>query len=39
MICLTYHYANELKISRKALRKKIEVALHKLGAELLAVEL
>jgi hypothetical protein len=36
---LLYHYASGLKIPREPQRKKIEIALHKLGSELLAVEL
>lgn len=34
-----HHYASGLRIPREAQRKKIEDALHKLGKELLAVEL
>lgn len=33
------HYATGLKKPRPAQRKKIEVALHKLGSELMAIEL
>lgn len=36
---LLYHYATGLKIPREPQRKKIETALHKLGKELLSVEL
>lgn len=36
---LLYHYASGLKIPREPQRKKIETALHKLGTELLSVEL
>lgn len=34
-----HHYATGLKKPREPQRKKIEIALHKLGAELLSVEL
>ena len=34
-----FHYASGLKKPREAQRKKIESALHKLGSELLSVEL
>ena len=36
---LLHHYATGLKKPREPQRKKIEIALHKLGAELLALEL
>ena len=36
---LLYHYATGMKIPREPQRKKIEFALHKLGTELLSVEL
>jgi len=36
---LLYHYATGLKTPREPQRKKIETALHKLGTELLSVEL
>jgi len=34
-----HHYASGLKKPRQEQRKKIETALHKLGEELLAIEL
>jgi len=36
---LLHHYATGLKIPRERQRKKIEIALHKLGSELLSVQL
>lgn len=36
---LLHHYATGLKKPREPQRKKIEIALHKLGAELLSLEL
>lgn len=36
---LLHHYATGLKIPREPQRKKIEIALHKLGSELLSLEL
>jgi len=36
---LLYHYATGLKVPREPQRKKIENALHKLGSELLSIEL